>query len=65
MTDDRKYDSAGQPLTTDPAGPDPGNTDPDKLTAPLDGDDDVYALLHQDQGDLRETTPVGEDGPTK
>lgn len=56
----RIYDAAGIPLAT--AAPrDPGNTDPDKLTAALDPDDDVYALVNQDQGDLRETAPVGEE----
>lgn len=56
----RKYDASGQPLAM-AAGADPGNTDPDELTSALDPDDDVYALLSQDQGDLRETAPVGED----
>lgn len=56
----RKYDAAGQPLAV-AAGADPGNTDPEELTGALDPDDDVYALLGQDQGDLRETAPVGED----
>ena len=50
MTDPQKYDSAGIPLAT-LAGPDPGNTDPDKLTAPLDPDDDVHTLLDEQDED--------------
>lgn len=61
MIDPRKYNVNGPTPATPDAGADPGNTDPDELTAPLDPDDDVYALLLQDQGDLRETAPVGED----
>lgn len=53
MTEPHKYDAQGIPLAT-VVGPDPGNTDPDDLTAPLDPDDDVYATVN-------ETTPAGEN----
>jgi hypothetical protein len=51
----RELDPQGNQLANLAEG-DPGNTDPEKLTAPLDADDDVYALLEDqsrqlDQGD--------------
>jgi hypothetical protein len=50
----REVDAQGYQLATT-AGPDPGNTDPEHLTAPLDPGDDVYALLadQQDQAELQ------------
>jgi hypothetical protein len=48
-------------LTTPAQGPDPSNTDVEDLTGPLDGDDNVYTLVFQDQGDIRETSPAGND----
>lgn len=48
-------------LTAPAHGPDPSNTEVEKLIEALDADDNVYALVLQDQGDLRETAPVGED----
>lgn len=44
----RELDAQGNPLAT-LAGPDPGNTDPEELTAPLAADDDVYALVEDEQ----------------
>lgn len=43
------------PVPDKPA-PDPGNTDPSTLTAPLDDDDDVYDRVRQLQ---RPETPGG------
>lgn len=49
MTDqNRETDAQGNPLAT-VAGPDPGNTDPEQLTAPLDPSDDVYTLIAAEQ----------------
>jgi hypothetical protein len=60
MTDNRELDPT-QPVAIDDK--DPGNADPDEFTAPLDPDDNVFTLVNADQGDLLETTPVGEDRP--
>lgn len=61
MTENREH-SRDEPVAADDR--DPSNSDPDDFTAALDPDDDIYALLGQDQGDLAETAPVGEDGTT-
>lgn len=58
MTEKREY-SRDEPVALDDI--DPGNSDPDEFTAPLDPDDDVYQVVTQDQGDLFESAPVGED----
>lgn len=50
-------------LTTPAQGPDPSNTDIEQLVEPLEPEDNVYTLVNPDQGDLRETAPVGEDSP--
>lgn len=57
MTEKREY-SRDEPVALDDR--DPSNTDPDQLTAPLDPDDDVFALVSQEQGDLLETAPMHE-----
>jgi hypothetical protein len=38
-----------KPVQATTAGADPGNTDPELLTASLDPDDDVYNLLDDEQ----------------
>lgn len=65
MTEDlHTFTGEPQKRTYDPNQPtalddrDPSNTDPDLLTAALAPDDNVYALINQEQGDLRETAPV-------
>lgn len=58
MTDKREY-NRDEPVALDDR--DPSNTDPDNFTAPLDPADNVYQVLTQEQGDLLEATPVGED----
>lgn len=45
---------------TNAVGMDPGNTDPEDLTAPLDPDDDVFTLVNADTGDpLQDAPPAG------
>ncbi len=48
--------SRDEPVAADDR--DPGNTDPEHLTDSLDPRDDVYTLVFQDHGDLRETAPM-------
>ena len=47
----RELDAQGHQLANLAEG-DPGNTDPELLTAPLDGDDDVYTLIAEEQRQL-------------
>jgi hypothetical protein len=47
----RDVDMDGNRLATT-AGADPGNTDPENLTSALDPDDDVYALIADEQRQL-------------
>lgn len=54
----REY-SRDEPVAMDDR--DPSNSDPELLTAALAPDDNVYALINQEQGDLREFSPVGQD----
>lgn len=54
----RELDGQGHQLANLAEG-DPGNTDPELLVAPLDPDDDVFALVHPDHGDI-ETAPAGD-----
>lgn len=58
MTERKREYSRDEPVALDDR--DPGNTEPEDLTAPLDPDDDVYSLVFPDQGDLRETSPAAE-----
>ncbi len=37
---------------------DPSNSSPEDFTDSLDPADDVYTLVFQDQGDIREAAPV-------
>lgn len=61
MTEKREYDRDREPVSLDGQdGRDPSNTEIEELIAPLAPDDDVYTLVNPDQGDLRETAPVGE-----
>lgn len=53
MTEKREF-SRDEPVALDDR--DPSNTDPEDLTEPLDPDDDIYALVNQQQGDL----PLGD-----
>ncbi len=55
MTEKREY-SRDEPVALDDR--DPGNTDPSNLTEPLEPQDNVYQLVFQDQGDLREAAPM-------
>ena len=57
MTEKREY-SRDEPVALD--GRDPSNSDIEKLTSPLEPDDNVYSLVFPDQGDLRESSPVHE-----
>ncbi len=58
MSEQKREYNRDEPVALDDR--DPGNTEPDELTAPLDHDDNVYGLVFPDQGDLRETSPAGE-----
>lgn len=58
MSNDRRDLNRDQPIALDDQ--DPSNTDIDHLVAPLEPDDNVFSLVNPDQGDLSETTPVGE-----
>ncbi len=58
MTTKREY-SRDEPVALDDR--DPSNTDPETLTEALEPHDNVYGLIFQDQGDLREASPVGHD----
>lgn len=51
--------------TADDAAPDPGNTDPEQLVAPLDDDDDALAqlaALHPADDPADDPGPAGDSG---
>lgn len=58
MTDKREY-SRDEPVALDDR--DPSNSDPETFTEPLDPTDNVYQVISQEQGDLLEAAPVGEE----
>lgn len=57
VTDKREY-SRDEPVAMDDR--DPSNSEPDQLTEPLEPGDNVYQVIFQDQGDIRETAPMQE-----
>lgn len=58
MSEQKREYNRDEPVAMDDR--DPGNTEPEELTAPLDRDDDVYNLVFPDQGDLRGASPAAE-----
>jgi hypothetical protein len=63
MSNQRREYDRDQPVALDDR--DPGNSDIENLVAPLSPDDDVFSLVHPQQGDVREVAPVGEDEDTE
>lgn len=49
----RELDEQGHQIANLTEG-DPGNTDPELLTAPLDPDDDVYTLVDDERRELEQ-----------
>ncbi len=47
------------------ADQDPGNTDPDEMTAPLDPSDDVYSLIRPENSDIHTTHPAADRTSTE
>lgn len=58
MTDKHENDKDKEPVALDDR--DPSNTEVEELVTPLEPGDNVFELVNPDQGDLRETAPVGE-----
>jgi hypothetical protein len=59
MDEQKREYSRDEPVALDDR--DPSNSDPDQFTAALAPDDDVFALINSDQGDLREESPAGPE----